>query len=168
MVVLRVSGIVEESVVDGPGLRFVVFAQGCPHRCQGCHNPGTWDFEGGKTITVEELLKKIRANPLLKGVTLSGGEPFAQASQMAELAKEVKGTGMDVITYTGYTFEKLLTLCESDPGIKSLLENTDYLIDGPYLKDQRDLGLPFRGSRNQRFLDVRASLERKTPVCLHI
>ncbi len=155
---LRVAGIIKESVVDGPGLRLVVFAQGCPHRCPGCHNPHTWDPAGGTPVEVEEVLAMVKKNPLLKGITLSGGEPFAQAGALAHLARQVRALGRDVITYTGYTWERLLELAQRDGAVKELLELSDYIVDGPYIKEKRDPALPFRGSSNQRIIDVPASL----------
>ncbi|MGI6406785.1 MAG: anaerobic ribonucleoside-triphosphate reductase activating protein [Syntrophaceticus sp.] len=155
---LRIAGYTEESVVDGPGIRFVIYAQGCPHRCTGCHNPETWDFNGGEEITAEEILSLIRGTQLLQGVTLSGGEPFAQAEVLAAFAKQVKVMGLDIVTYTGYTFEELLEMSKDAQGIKLLLERSDFLVDGPYLASERDLSISYRGSRNQRFLDVAASL----------
>lgn len=155
---LRVAGIVRESVVDGPGLRLVVFVQGCPHRCPGCHNSHTWEPDGGTVLTVEEIADMVRADPLLKGVTLSGGEPFEQAGALAELAVLVHAMGKDVITYTGYTWEKLQELAGERKEVKSLLAVSDYLVDGPFLQARRDPELPFRGSDNQRIIDVRASL----------
>ncbi|MBE3584811.1 anaerobic ribonucleoside-triphosphate reductase activating protein [Desulfofundulus thermocisternus] len=155
---LRVAGIIEESVVDGPGLRLVVFVQGCPHRCPGCHNPHTWDPAGGTLMEVEEILAVVKRNPLLKGVTLSGGEPFAQAGALAVLARQVRALGRDVITYTGYTWEKLLELAGRDGAVKELVELSDYIVDGPFIQEKRDPELPFRGSSNQRVIDVPASL----------
>jgi anaerobic ribonucleoside-triphosphate reductase activating protein len=155
---LRIAGYTEESVVDGPGIRFVIYAQGCPHRCTSCHNPETWDFNGGEEITAEEILSLIRGTQLLQGVTLSGGEPFAQAEVLAAFAKQVKVMGLDIVTYTGYTFEELLEMSKDAQGIKLLLERSDFLVDGPYLASERDLSISYRGSRNQRFLDVAASL----------
>jgi anaerobic ribonucleoside-triphosphate reductase activating protein len=163
---IRIAGVAGESVVDGPGIRFVVFAQGCPHHCRGCHNPATWDPEGGREVTVREILGSVKSNPLLKGVTLSGGDPFLQAGPMAELARRVKEMGKDVITYTGYTWEQILAMAEKDEGVKNLLYNTDILVEGPYLQEQRDLRLVFRGSKNQRIIDVGASL--KTGVAVEI
>jgi len=144
--------------VDGPGIRFVVYAQGCPHRCEGCHNPETWDFGGGKEINEDDLVLLISDTRLLSGVTFSGGEPFSQAGAFASLAKRVKSLGLDIVTYTGYTFEEILEMSIKDEDIKRLLENTDLLVDGPYLAAERDLSVPFRGSGNQRFLDIKASL----------
>ncbi|MBC7105213.1 MAG: anaerobic ribonucleoside-triphosphate reductase activating protein [Firmicutes bacterium] len=156
--VIRIAGFNPESVVDGPGLRFVVYTQGCPHRCPGCQNPETWDPEGGHEVTLEDLWSRMEKNPLLRGLTLSGGEPFLQAGACAELAARVRAAGLDVVTYTGYTWEQLVVMAEEDPDVRALLTLSDYLIDGPYLAAQRTLGLAFRGSRNQRFIDVARSL----------
>lgn len=151
---LRLCGIEPESVVDGPGMRYVVFTQGCPHRCPGCHNPQSHPFDGGFEATIEELLKEISQNPMLKGVTFSGGEPFCQAGLLAELAERVHGLGLDVVTYTGYRYEDLLK--NGDESVK-LLDQTDLLIDGPFIQEERDLTLAFRGSRNQRLIDLRTN-----------
>ncbi len=150
------AGVVPESIVDGPGIRFAVFVQGCPHGCPGCHNPQTHPFEGGEVRKIEELFAQFRQDPLLKGVTLSGGEPFCQAAPLAELAKLVHGVGKDVAVYTGYVYEELLAM--EDPGVQDLLAETDLLIDGPYVEAQRNLELRFRGSENQRLIDVKKSL----------
>lgn len=151
---LRIAGTVNDSIVDGPGLRFSIFAQGCPHKCRGCHNPQTHDFNGGNEISTAELISRIKANPLLSGVTLTGGEPFAQALAFAELAQEVKRLQLNVITYTGYIFEDLLAV----PEYLSLLKFTDFLIDGPFDETKKSLGLNFRGSSNQRIIDVQESI----------
>lgn len=156
---LRVCGFTKESVVDGPGIRAVVFAQGCPHLCPGCHNPETWDCEGGYDLEIEDLLYQISANPLLKGITLTGGEPFAQAEAFSELTARVKDMGLDVVTYSGYTYEELIEQGQINKSLKKLLENTDILIDGPYVEALKDLSLAFRGSRNQRIIDVKESLQ---------
>lgn len=161
---IRVSGIIKQSVVDGPGLRLVVFTQGCPHRCQGCQNPETHDFEGGQDIPVEEILNELDKNPLLKGVTLSGGEPLCRAKELLPLAKGAKQRGKDIVCFTGYTLEELLELMKQDQSLAELLALIDLLIDGRYDRDQRDLTLRFRGSRNQRVLDLLASLERGAAV----
>lgn len=149
---MRLSGIVEESIVDGPGLRYVLFTQGCSHHCKGCHNPQTHSFDGGFLFTVEDALKQFDENPLLAGVTLSGGEPFAQAAPLCAVAQGVQSKGKTVIIYTGYTFEDLWQRAQNDPWIARLLELTDLLIDGPYVEELRDLELLFRGSSNQRLL----------------
>ena len=149
---LRVSGIVEESVVDGPGIRFVVFTQGCPHHCKGCHNPQTHDPAGGRVTDTREILERFAENPLLSGITFSGGEPFLQPGPLCVIAREVKNLGKNVVTYTGYVFEELLSRT-ADPMVARLLALTDILIDGPYVEALRDLSLQYRGSRNQRILD---------------
>ena len=150
---MRLAGIIEESVVDGPGVRFVVFAQGCLHHCRGCHNPETWDPQGGKEMTVKEVLKMIRKKQKkVRGVTLSGGDPFLQAGEMALLAREVKKLGLDVVTYTGYIYEELLAL--DLPGVRELLDVSDILIDGPFMPEHKDISLAFRGSKNQRVINL--------------
>ncbi len=161
---LRIAGLTKESVVDGPGIRFVVFVQGCPHHCPGCHNPETWDFTAGKELTVDELFAQIKDTRLLQGVTFSGGEPFAQAAALACLGKKVKELGLDIVTYTGYTFEELLDMAKKNQDVGELLEISDLLVDGPYLAEERDLNLAFRGSRNQRIISVAASLKAKRAV----
>jgi len=153
---LRIAGRLRESIVDGPGIRYVVFTQGCPHRCPGCHNPHTWPMEGGEETTVSSLLAEIRLDPLLQGVTLSGGEPFLQAGALAELAEAVRFEGLDVWTYTGYTWEELME--NENPAWKLLLEQSDVLVDGRYEQLLRSYGARFRGSSNQRLIDVRNSL----------
>ena len=161
---IRIAGVSGESVVDGPGLRFVVFAQGCLHRCRGCHNPESWDPGAGYEFLVKELLDDIYSNPLIRGVTLTGGDPFLQAAPMAALAAGVRQMGKDIITYTGYTWEQLLDMAAKEEGAKSLLHNTDILGDGPYIHELRDLKLVFRGSKNQRVIDVRASIRADAVV----
>ena len=149
---LRLAGIEEESIVDGPGIRYVLFTQGCRHNCKGCHNPQTHPFSGGTLYHLDSLLAAYKENPLLAGMTFSGGEPFEQALALSHLAKAVHKLGGNIITYTGYTYEKLLTLCQKNKSIKDLLDETDLLIDGPYIENLRDLELEFRGSSNQRIL----------------
>ena len=155
---LRLAGIVRESIVDGPGIRFVVFVQGCPHRCPGCQNAQAQAFEGGADFTVEQLLEEIKKNPLLKGVTFSGGEPFCQPGALAELARRIHSMGMDVMCYTGYIYEDLVSKGREEPEVRELLENCDALVDGPFLLEEKSLMLHFRGSRNQRILDLPRSL----------
>lgn len=151
---LRLSGLVEESIVDGPGLRYVVFVQGCPHHCKGCHNPQTHSFTEGYVESIDYIFRQYRQNPLLCGITFSGGEPFCQPEPLAALGRMVHATGGHVITYTGYTYEELLEMAKDNPSIGNLLAVTDQLIDGPYIEELRDLELPFRGSSNQRILDL--------------
>lgn len=157
---LRLAGLAKESIVDGPGLRLVVFVQGCPHRCPGCHNPATHAYKSEQPLVeTAAILGEIRSNPLLDGVTLSGGEPFEQALELASLAREVKRMGLHVMTYTGYTFEALWQGLENRTGWRKLLETTDVLVDGPFILERRSFKLPFRGSDNQRLLDAPASLK---------
>ena len=152
---LDLSGIVSDSIVDGPGIRTTIFCQGCPHHCEGCHNPETWDFGCGTEVPVEDLVDVVKSNPLCRGVTFSGGEPFAQAEGFAKLARLLKAQGYEVASYSGYTFEELL---EGSEAQKELLASIDILIDGPFVLAERSLEVPFRGSRNQRILDVPRSL----------
>ena len=149
---LRICGIEPESIVDGKGFRYVIFTQGCPHQCPGCHNPQSHDFDAGRLANIEQLFQEICENPLLKGVTFSGGEPFCQPKPLVELAKLIHTKNLDITTFTGYTYEALLE--KHDPDIDALLKETDVLIDGPFLENQKDLTLVFRGSRNQRVIDL--------------
>ena len=151
---IRISGIVNDSIVDGPGFRLAVFTQGCPHHCVGCHNPQTHDFEGGREIDTQEIIEKLRGNPLLDGITLSGGEPFCQGAACAELASAAHALGLNVWAYSGYTYEQLLA---GNAEQRALLAETDVLVDGPFVLPQRTLELRFRGSANQRLIDVKAS-----------
>ena len=161
---LRIAGSISESVVDGPGYRFVVFAQGCRHACPGCHNPHTWDPAGGTSVRAEELLEQIKAARMLKGITITGGEPFLQPAPLAWLAREAKKLGLDVVTYSGYTWEDLLAMSQKKKDVKELLLGSDYLVDGPFILAEKDLEIPFRGSSNQRILDVPQSLQAGRPV----
>jgi len=152
---LKIAGITNDSIVDGPGLRLTVFAQGCPHGCKGCHNPHTHDSEGGYFIDIDEIIEKVEKNPLLSGITLSGGEPFMQVEAMGELALEICGMGLDVIVYTGYTWEELM----ADEAFMPLISAVDYIVDGRFELGLRTLDMPFVGSSNQRVIDVQESLE---------
>lgn len=158
---IRIAGYVNDSVVDGPGIRFVIFLQGCPRRCEGCHNPQTHDFDGGYNILISEVWDKIQKNPLLSGVTLSGGEPFCQAEQLYSLAKKIKDSGLELAAYSGYTFEELIS---DDDHKKQLLSICDVLIDGEFVLSRKNLTLPFRGSDNQRILSVKQSLLKGSAV----
>ena len=154
-IVLRVASVRQDSAVDGPGLRLAVFAQGCPHRCPGCHNPQTHDPGGGYDTTVGAVMRMARDNPLLAGLTLTGGEPFLQAGPMAALARAAKEAALNVWVYSGWTFEELLG---RDDGSRELLEACDVLADGPYDQAQEDYHALYRGSRNQRLIDLPQSL----------
>ncbi len=160
---IRLAGVVPESVVDGTGIRFTVFTQGCPHACKGCHNPDTHDFSGGTVFPVAEIAERYRKNPLLDGVTFSGGEPFSQAAACAELAKTIHAAGGNIWTYTGYIYEQLLARAQTDAGVKEFLDQTDVLADGPFIEEQKDLTLKFRGSKNQRLINLKAMREQGTP-----
>ena len=151
-------GIEPESIVDGPGFRFVVFVQGCPHHCHGCHNPESWDPEGGYDITVGEVFDEIKKNPFLKGVTFSGGEPFEQTDAILALAKLAKAEGLTLMSYSGYTLEELRG--RHDPSTDELLDMLDILVDGRFVEDERNLTLIYRGSENQRVIDLRRSREK--------
>ena len=159
---INIAGIMEDSIVDGLGLRTAIFAQGCPRRCEGCHNPESWAFGTGTDMTVQDLFWRVKKNPLVRGVTFSGGEPFSQAEPFTELAKLLKANGYEVASYTGYTFEELLE--NGTPAQKQLLAALDILVDGEFVLAQRNLDLRFRGSENQRILDVPQSLAQGRAV----
>ena len=153
---MRIYGLQQDSIVDGPGFRFSCFVQGCPHGCPGCHNPDSHDSSGGREMTVEEVAEQLLGNPLTDGLTLSGGEPFAQPEDCLLLARAAHSHGMNVWGYTGWAFEHLRD--EGTAAQRALLAELDVLVDGPFLLDQRTLALPWRGSTNQRLIDVPASL----------
>lgn len=161
---MRIAGIANDSIVDGPGLRFTLFTQGCPHHCAGCHNPQTHDFAGGKEADTEEILKMIRGNSLLDGLTISGGEPFCQPAPCLEIAQGARKLGLNVWAYSGYTFEELMD--EGSPAQKALLEELDVLVDGRFELERRSLDCRFRGSTNQRLIDVPASLDAGRAIVL--
>lgn len=155
---IRIAGIVNDSIVDGPGFRLAVFTQGCPHDCPGCHNPKTHAFDGGRLESTDRIVETMADNPLLDGLTLTGGEPFCQPEACARLAHEAKRLGLNVWAYSGWTYEQLMKRAEDEPQIHNLLSAVDVLVDGPFLLSQRTLELRFRGSKNQRLIDVPASL----------
>ena len=155
---MKIAGTAQDSIVDGPGLRFVVFTQGCDKRCEGCHNPATWDINGGTDMPVEEIKKLMLNNPLTDGLTLSGGEPFLQAAECAELAKAARRAKLDVWVYSGYTFEELFSRSEKDIHIRQLLKQSNVLVDGAFDLSKRTLSLKWRGSLNQRVIDVKRSM----------
>ena len=151
---LRIAGIADDSIVDGEGMRLTIFTQGCPHHCPGCQNPETHSAGGGRETTTEAILSEITANPLLSGVTFSGGEPFMQPSPLVRLAREIHAHGLDIWCYTGFTLEELLQ--KHNPAMDALLAEIDVLVDGRFREELRDLTLPFRGSSNQRVIDMQA------------
>lgn len=152
---MRIANTVSDSIVDGPGLRFTVFTQGCRHNCPGCHNPETHPFEGGQEVSVEELADKMDKNPLISGLTLSGGDPMEQAAECARLAGAAKERGLSVWVYTGYTYEALLA--QGDGDRLALLAAADVLVDGPFVEKEKSYDALFRGSRNQRLIDLNAT-----------
>ena len=155
---IRIAGLVEESFVDGDGIRFAIFMQGCKRHCEGCHNPETHALDGGQLVDTKEIISAIKKNPLLDGITLTGGEPLLQICAANELARAAKNLGLSVWCYTGYTFENL------PPNSNALLENIDVLIDGEFIESLRDLELQFRGSHNQRIIDVKKTREQNKIV----
>lgn len=174
---INLFGSVADSIVDGPGLRFAVFVQGCTHGCPGCHNPESWSACGGTPTLIADLVAQVRANGLIAGVTLSGGEPFEQPEACACLAEQLKASGYDVWTYTGYLYEDLLAFANTSvqeasshplavfaaapaaaqAAVRSLLQSTDVLVDGPFVQAKKSLGLKYRGSSNQRLIDLPAT-----------
>ena len=157
---IRIAGTVSESIVDGPGIRYTIFTQGCPHHCEGCHNPETHDFSGGRLADTDKIYNHIAENPLLKGITFSGGESFCQPAPLYDLAKRIKeNTKLDIMAYTGFTFEQLVEKSKTDEDVKNLLSVVDILVDGKFILAQRSLELHFKGSRNQRIIDCKKSLE---------
>ncbi len=161
---LRLAGVIRESIVDGPGWRFVVFVQGCPHHCLGCQNPQTHSFDEGYITTVENIVNAVKEDGLLTGVTLSGGEPFTQAKPLTVLAREIRKLGLDVMAFSGYTYEELINGATEENGWLELLSELSLLIDGRFVESQKSLELRFRGSRNQRIIDVQKSLSTNTVV----
>ena len=154
MGLIQISGIECESIVDGEGIRYVIFTQGCPHHCLGCHNPQTHSFSGGKIVSVDTILDDIsKRKAWIDGITISGGEPFCQTDQCSIIAKKAHEMGLTVWCYTGYLFEDLYGQ-ENE-----LLKHIDILVDGPFVSEERSLDLVFKGSKNQRVIDVPASLK---------
>ena len=150
---IRDLDILEDTMVDGPGFRTSIYCSGCGHHCPGCHNPQSWNFDGGREMSTEEIMKIIEADPYAN-VTFSGGDPMYQAVGFAELAREIhKRTNKDIWCYTGFTFESLINHDQ-----RELLEQIDVLVDGPFIEKLRDTDLLFRGSSNQRLIDVQSSL----------
>ena len=165
---IRIAGVVSDSIVDGPGLRLSIFVQGCPHHCEGCQNPETHDFEGGIEFDTEDFISRVRDeiihNPILAGVTLTGGEPIAQVSAVLKVAEAVRELGKNVVLFTGYTYEELLKMSVDEPDIKKLLALCMLLVDGRFILEQKSLQLKFRGSSNQRLIDPAASLKCREMV----
>ena len=151
-------------MVDGPGFRTSIYCAGCQHKCPGCHNPQSWDFEGGHAMTTDDIMRIVEADPYTQGVTFSGGDPMYQPEGFAELARAIhERTNKDIWCYTGFTYETLV----HNPRQRALLEQIDVLVDGPYIKAEKDETLRFRGSRNQRIINVRESLQQGRVVTLN-
>lgn len=165
----RIAGLLPHSLVNGPGVRFVVFFQGCNHNCQGCHNPETHDKSGGKEVTVAELIATVIKTRHLDGITLSGGDPLLQSNAARELAKAAHELGLNVWCYTGYTYEEIE---QGKAGIKAqeLLSEIDVLVDGRFVQSEKPddpAECIWRGSRNQRLIDVPATLQEKQTILFH-
>ena len=154
---IRLAGIEPESIVDGPGYRLAVFVQGCPHGCPGCHNPGTHDPAGGRLSDTAEIIAQLGKNPLVRGVTLTGGEPMMQAAALCEVAAAARQKGLSVWCYTGYTLEALARA--NNPDRMRLLGLVAVLVDGPYIARERSLDLLYCGSKNQRLIDMNKTRE---------
>ena len=153
------SDIQTDSIVDGTGIRAVVWTQGCSHNCPGCHNPSTHDFNGGDEVDIEDVKERLSELEAQDGVTFSGGDPFFQPEACAELAKYIHDLGMNVWCYTGFLFEDLLKASNKKRAIREFLDNIDILVDGPFIISKKSYSAKFRGSTNQRIIDVKKSLE---------
>lgn len=161
---VQLAGIIYESLTNGPGMRRVLFAQGCRHNCKGCFNSHTHSFNGGQAFNIDNIVNDIKKNPLIKGVTFSGGDPIEQADAFSLIAKEVKKLNKNVWCYTGYTFEEILKNSEKESVLKELIENIDVLVDGKFDISKKDDALKYRGSSNQRIIDVKRSLSKGEAV----
>lgn len=162
--ILRLGGIKYDSIVDGPGIRLAIFVQGCSHRCPGCHNPETHDPSGGRPVELSQLMGILNSCENIDGVTISGGEPFEQPEPVASLAEAIAEKNYDLILYSGYYFENLQQKAMKDKNIYRILSLGMLLVDGPFIQSECDLTLPFRGSRNQRIIDLPLSLRAGRPV----
>jgi len=160
--------ITRDSIVDGPGLRAVIWTQGCRHNCKGCHNPGTHDFNGGFLMDTEDIIGELKDLKLHRGITFSGGDPFEQPYECLEIAKAAKQIGLDIWCYTGYTLEELINKrgSKTKDGWIEFLKHIDVLVDGPFILERKNLLLKFMGSDNQRIIDVKKSLRFRTPILL--
>lgn len=157
---LRIAGTIEESFVDGPGVRYTIFCQGCLLNCKGCQNPQTHSLSGGILVSIDDLFNDIQKYKLVSGVTFSGGEPSLQAKELLELAKRLQESGYNIWMYSGYTIENLI----KKPDMLELLKYIDVLVDGPYIESEKTLDLPFRGSKNQRLINVKEYLNGRYSI----
>ena len=165
---VRLAGIAYESLVNGPGMRRVFFAQGCKHKCEGCFNPETHSFDGGEIMDMDNLIKDVLDNPMLKGVTFSGGDPIEQAHSFTYMAKAFKNSNLSIWCYTGYTFEELLEAMKVDTSLRDFLNNIDVLVDGKFEINNKKEGLKYKGSSNQRIIDVKESLKQNKVVIMNL
>ncbi len=154
------AGLQSDSIVDGEGIRTVVWTQGCPHHCKGCHNPGTHDFYGGALVDVEEVIAELKTLKGQDGITLSGGDPVCQSGACQKIAHAAHDLGLNVWCYTGFTYEEMIR----NPEHKKLLEEIDVLVDGKFILEEKSYDIYFRGSKNQRIIDVPKSLEEEKVV----
>ena len=160
MSMLSIAGIEQNSIVDGPGVRFVIFTQGCHHHCDGCHNPQTWDFTRYQLVDTDDIFMRIAADPIITGVTFSGGEPYAQWRELVPLARKLKDTGYNLWAYTGFTWAHI-----HDNPLTKLM---DVVVDGPFIQELKTLDTPFRGSSNQRLIDVQRSIRAGFPISFSV
>lgn len=166
MNIVLASPLQKDSIVDGEGIRTVIWTQGCSHNCLGCHNMETHDFNGGKKFNVEEIKIQISNLKDQDGITFSGGDPMFQAKACGILAKHAKEMGFNIWCYTGFTFEQLLEMSKTKKEILEFLSYIDVLIDGKFVLAERSLELKYRGSKNQRIIDVNLSLENKKAITI--
>ncbi len=159
----RIAGIVRHSLVDGPGMRMAIFFQGCPHHCPGCHNPDTHDPAGGERTTVGELAEAIRQTRYLDGITFSGGEPFIHPEAILELTEAARSKGLTVWSYSGWTFEELMAKAAGEKALEAM-KGIDVLVDGRFVEALRSEDYIYRGSSNQRLVDVKKSLSENRAV----
>lgn len=161
---IRLAGIAYESLVNGPGMRRVFFSQGCKHNCKGCFNPDTHSFDGGEEKDMDKLIKDVLSNPMIKGVTFSGGDPFERPGEFAYMGEAFKKNGLNIWSYTGYTYEFIVSHFNEKPEWRRLINTLDVLVDGEFQQDKKEEGLLFKGSSNQRIIDVKESLKRNQVV----
>ena len=162
---LQVAGFLDNSLTNGEGLRSVVFVSGCYHKCIGCHNESMQDFNYGEKILIEEVFQRVKSNiPVIKGVTFSGGEPLEQAHALSKLASDIKKLGLNIWCYTGFTFEEIINNISNNKQWMQLLNEIDILVDGKFEESKKDSRLKYKGSSNQRIIDVKRSLEKSKVV----
>ena len=154
----------EDSIVDGPGLRTVIWTQGCSHKCKGCHNPSTWDFNGGGLVPIKDVCEALDEIGNQDGITFSGGDPMFQPGPCAKIAKYCKEKGYNIWAYTGFTYEEILDLSKKNKDYLEFLKYIDILVDGKFILKEKDLSCLFRGSRNQRLILVQESLKENKVI----